>query len=170
MPNAQITAEIVVDIVNGPCGRLGTYPAESGLEVGCRVRTSTRVVVLLEVRLEGRGTVGILGFVTKSGARVEVQVVVVGGHLVLALLHAPKDKRNASKKEGTTDTANHSTDDTLVGIAQATTVISAAILRRWRVGKCSLAGGDGNCAGACRSELDLRSIANGLDDSNKLLD
>jgi hypothetical protein len=169
MPNIQMVAEIVVDIVNGPCGRLCRYPAESGLEIGCRVRTPTRVVVLLEVRLEGRGTIWILGFVPKSGACVEVQVVVVGGHLVLALPHAPEDKRNASKKKGTTDAANNSTDDTLVGIAQATTVISAALLRCWRVGKCNLTGGDGNCASACRGDFNLCAITNGCNDNDNLL-
>lgn len=150
-------------------GRLCTYPAESGLEVGRRIRSAARVVVLLEVRLEGRGAVGVLRLVTKSSAGVEVQVVVVGGDLVLALLHAPEHKCDATKKQSTADTADYSTDNALVGTAQAATVI-AALLRRWWVCESGLAGSDESCAGACRSQFDLRAIADGRNHSHEFLD
>jgi hypothetical protein len=100
-------------------------------------------MVLLEVRLEGGSTIGALRLVTESGTRVEVQVVIVGGDLVLTLLHAPEYKGDATEKEDTANTANDTADDLLVGVAQAAPVVSAVRLRRWGVGVGRLASCDG---------------------------
>jgi hypothetical protein len=71
-------------------------------------------VILFEVRLEGRGTGTVLRLVAEGSAGVEVEVVVVGSDLVLALLHAPEHEGNAAQKEGTANAADHTTNDLLV--------------------------------------------------------
>jgi hypothetical protein len=147
--------------------RICTYRDVASLEVGSRVWSSTWVVVLFQIRLEWRGTSAVLGLVTKSCARVEVQVVVISSHLVLAPLHAPENKSNTAKKKCTSDTANDTTNDLLVGIAQAVTVSTISVLRGWRISVCHFAGkwdgigaGGGDflqaaiaeCAGECGCE------------------
>lgn len=131
------------------------HPAASRLEVGSCIWTTSRVVVLLEIRLEWRGTGAILWLVSERSASVEVQVVVVSCDLALALLHAPEDESNAAEKEHTTDTANDTTDDLLVGVAESAAVVTVRVLRCWwqcdfRLasrdgnGPCALGGGSGN--------------------------
>ena len=126
--------------------------AATRLEVGSGIWTSTRVVVLLEVRLEGRGTGAVLRLVSKRSAGVEVQIIVVSCDLALALLHAPEDESNAAEKERTTDTANDTTDNLLVGVAQSTAVVAVRVLRCWWNGDFGLAGcnDSGSCAGRGR--------------------
>lgn len=124
--------------------------AATHLEVRSGIWTSTRVVVLLEVRLEGRGTGAVLRLVSKRSAGVEVQVVVVSCDLALALLHAPEDESNAAEQERTTDTANDTTDNLLVGVAQSTAVAAVRVLRCWWRGDFGLAGCDDSGSGAGR--------------------
>jgi hypothetical protein len=137
------------------------------LEVGCRVRACAGVVVLVEVRLERCGTGTVLRLVAKGSTGVEVQIVVVGSHLVLALLHAPENKGNTTEKECAADAANDTSDDLLVALAQAARVVVVG-LRCWRVGKGGFASCDWDRVCACERTLDNSSItASGCDDACK---
>jgi len=135
------------------------------LEVGCCVGASAGVVVLLEVRLERRGT-SVVALVTESGAGAGHEVVVVLGDAALALLHAPENKSNTAEEESTTDTSNNTTDDLLVALAQtAAAAATVAVLGlRW-VGHGCLAGGGDGCARACRGDLGSLAVDDGAEDS-----
>ena len=126
------------------------------LEVGRCVRTAAGVVVLLEIRLEGRGArVGWL--VAESGTGAGHEVVVVLGDAALALLHAPEDESNAAEEEGTADTTDNTADNLLVALAQTATVAAAAALGLRGVGDGCLASGSEEGAGAGAG--DLRGLA-----------
>lgn len=131
------------------------------LEVGRCVGTSAGVVVLLEVRLERRGTC-VVALVTKSGTGAGHEVVVVLGDAALALLHAPENKSNTAEEKSTTDTSNNTTDDLLVALAQtAAAAATVAVLGlRW-VGHGCLAGGGDGCARACRGDLGSLAVDDG---------
>lgn len=73
-------------------------------------------MVLIEVGLEGRCASH--GLVAEGSAGAGHEVVVVFGHAVLALLHAPEDKGDAAEEEGTANTAGNAADDLLIGVGQ----------------------------------------------------
>lgn len=116
-------------------------------------------MVLVQVGLEwgGTGAVGVL--VAEGSTSVVQEVIVVGSDLALALLHAPENEGNAAQQKGTTDTAYNTTDNLLVGVAQAAAVISAALLCIWRIGVGSLTSGNRNIAGLGDGNLDLGTVA-----------
>jgi hypothetical protein len=122
------------------------------LEIGCCVRTSAGVVVLLEVRLEGRGA-GVGGLVAKGSTSAGHEIVVVLGDSALALLHAPEDEGNSAEEESTTHATDDTSDDLLVVLAQTTTVAAAAALGLRGVGDGCLAGCGEDSAGASASDL-----------------
>lgn len=120
----------VVDIVNGDMAA-SVYVCmlvQHSLKVGCRVWTSTGVVILLEIRLEGRGAGSILWLVAEGSAGTEGHVVVVFGDAALSLLHAPENEGDATKKEGTADASDNTTNDLFVGVAQAAAVVARSFL------------------------------------------
>lgn len=84
------------------------------LKVGCRIRTSTGVMILLQVGLEGRGAGAVLGLVAESCTGAERHIVIVFSHTALTLLHAPEDEGDAAEEQGTTNTADNTTNDLLV--------------------------------------------------------
>lgn len=100
-------------------------------------------MILIEVGLEGR--CGSHGLVAEGSAGASHEVVVVFGHAVLALLHAPEDKSDAAEEEGTANTADNAADDLLVGLAQTAATVVTGVLRCGRLGDQGLAGcgGDG---------------------------
>jgi len=138
---------------------LCTYPGGAGLKVGGSVGASTGVVVLLKVRLEGGGAGTVVGLVAQCSTGVEVEVVVVGRDLVLALLHAPENKSNASQEKSAADAADHAANDLLVGVAQTAIIAAVVGLRGWWVGNAGLAGGNGDRACASRGDFELGSVA-----------
>jgi hypothetical protein len=93
------------------------------LEVSSRIWASTGVVVLLEVRLEGRGTGAVLGLVTKSGASAGHEVIVVFVDARLALLHAPEDESDTAEEESTADSTDHASNDLFLGCADAASTV-----------------------------------------------
>lgn len=100
-----------------PCQGHWQVQPDSSLEVGCRIRPSARVVVLLEIGLERRGTSAVLRFVTEGSAGVEVEIVIIGSHLVLPLLHAPEHESNAAEEQGTAYTSHDASNNLLVAVA-----------------------------------------------------
>lgn len=115
-------------------------------------------MILLEVRLEWRCAGVVLRLVTERGTSAERHVIIVLGDMVLALLHAPEDKGDATEKKSTTDSADHAADDFLVAVAYAATVVAGTFLRgRW-VGDKSLASSDDLAAGARRSSDDFLAV------------
>jgi hypothetical protein len=121
-------------------------------------------VVLLEVRLERRGTC-VVSLVTKSGAGAGHEVVVVLGDAALALLHAPENKSNTAEEKSTADSTDNTTDDLLVALAQTAAAATVAVLGlRW-VGHGCLAGGGDGCARACRGDLGSLAVDDGAVDS-----
>lgn len=136
------------------------------LKVGSCIRATARVVILLEVGLEGRGTGAVLRLVAKGGASVEVQVIVISSDLVLTLLHAPEDKGNATEEESAANATDHAANDLLVGVAQAAVVAATIRLRcRW-VGECLLTSGNGDISSSRGSDFDLGSVALSCDDGD----
>jgi hypothetical protein len=135
------------------------YAGGYSLKVGSRVWPSTRVMILFEVRLERRGPGAVLRLVAERSASVEVEVVVVGSHLVLTLLHAPEHEGNATKKERTANATDDTTDDLLVGVAQAAVAAVAAGLHFGRVGVRRLPSGNGNGAHAGGCNVRCHAIA-----------
>lgn len=107
-----------------PASRICTYPSGGNLKVGCRIRASTGVVVLFEIRLEGRSAIGVLWLVTEGSSGAGHEVVVVFVDPALSLLHAPEDKGDTTEKKSTSNTSNYTTDDLLVGITDATAVVA----------------------------------------------
>lgn len=128
--NARRSVDIV-DVVNGtmsgsPVSVRGLV--QPGLEIGCRVGTSTGIVVLFEIGLEGRGAGSVLCLVAEGSAGTEGHVVVVFRDAVLPLLHAPENEGDAAQQEGATNTADNTTNHLFVGVAQAATVVARAFL------------------------------------------
>lgn len=132
-------------------------PVASSLKVGCGVRASTRVVVLLEIRLEWRSPSTVLRLVAKRSAGVEVQIIIVGSHLILALPHAPENECDAAKEQGTANAANDTTNDLLVRVAQAVAAVGV-LLRGRHNGRLSFTGGDGDGLDSGNSGLGYNSI------------
>jgi hypothetical protein len=152
--------DMVVDVVNGASwAALCTCSDKNRLEVGCRVWTYTGVVVLFEVGLEGRGAR--LRLVAKSGTGTSHEIIVVLGDALLALLHAPEDKGNTAKQEGTANTTNNTTDDFLVALAQTAAAVAATFLWRGWLGVLCLSGSCADDAGAGLG--DLRCLSVGVD-------
>lgn len=104
------------------------HPATIRLEVGCRIGAPTGVVVLFEVRLERRGAVDILGFISQGRASTKCHIVVIGRNIVLTLLHAPEDESDAAQEKDTTNTTDNATDNVLVGLAQAAAAVTRVLL------------------------------------------
>ena len=125
-------------------------------------------MVLLEVRLEGRGT-SVGGLVAESSAGASHEVVVVLGDARLALLHTPEDKGNATEEKSTANTTNDTTDDLLVALAESTAVVAVALCLG-RVGHGRLAGGDNVGAGAGRRGLGGLAVDDGAEDGGVDLD
>lgn len=94
------------------------YWAAFRLEIGSGVGASSRVVVLLEIGLEGRGSCA-RGLVSEGSTSTGHQIIIVLGNSVLLLLHAPEDKGDTAKKKSTTNSTNDTSNDVLVGLAQA---------------------------------------------------
>jgi hypothetical protein len=95
---AEKLAEIFVGIVIA----LYKYAAEctsgsSGLEICGRVRSTSRIVVLLKVALKRRIRSVRRRLISKSGPSVEVEVIIVGRNTLLATPDAPADQGNAAK-------------------------------------------------------------------------
>lgn len=87
------------------------------LKIGSRVWSATRVVVLLEVGLEGACVA--VRFVAKGGACAGHQVCVVFGDTLLLSPHAPAYDSNTTEKDGATDATHNTADNGLVGGAEA---------------------------------------------------
>lgn len=122
-------------------------------------------MVLLEVRLEWRGTSSILWLVSKSSSGVEGQVIVVDSDLVLTLPHAPEDECDATKEECTADATDDTANDLLVGLAEAVSA-STSLLRCWGFGDLDATSGDGDRAGAGFGHLRDLAIAQSRCSSN----
>lgn len=117
------------------------------LEVGSRIRASTGVVVLLEIRLEGRSTRAILLLVSEGRSSSGHEVVIVLVDTRLALLQAPEDEGDTTKEEGTAYSTDHATNNLLVGITETASIIATVRLRRGWIGDDSLAGRGDDTAG-----------------------
>lgn len=120
-------------------------------------------MVLLEVRLEGRGA-GVGGLVSKRSAGSGHEVIVVLGNSALALLHAPEDKSDSTEQKSATYTTDNTTDDLFVALAQAATVTARAALGLGWVGHGCLAGGLKESARACGSDLGSLAVDDGAED------
>lgn len=108
------------------------------LEIGSRIWSATRVVVLLEVRLEG--ACAAVRFVAESGTCAGHQIRVVFGDALLLSPHAPAYDGNTTEKDGTTDATDNTANDGLVGGAEAAAAATAGS-RCWQGRLDSGAGG-----------------------------
>lgn len=143
--------------------------ARRWLEVGCCVGAAAGVVVLLEVRLEGRGArVG--GLVAEGRAGAGHEVVVVLGDSALALLHAPEDEGDAAEEEGAADAADDAANDLLVAVAQAAAAAAGRALGLGGVGDGGGAGAEDAGAGAGRGEQRGLAVDEGAVDGGVELD
>lgn len=102
------------------------YVCEHSLEVGRRVWSSTRVMILLEVGLERSvavcGAAGLL--ISKSRTRAGHQIIVVFSDAILTAPDSPAHDGNTTKKDSTTNAANDSADDFLVAVAETTVAVA----------------------------------------------
>lgn len=132
------------------------FKAALGLEVGRCVGPSSGARVLVHVGSVGSGPWAVLRLVTKGCARTGHEVIVICLDTCLALLHAPKDKGNATEEQSTSDTSNDTTNNLLVGVADASvTALIVALLFCGSFGKGDLSRGGDRGAGASRDLRDL---------------
>jgi hypothetical protein len=122
----------------------------SGLEIGCRIRSTSRVMVLLEVALERRVCSSRCGLVAKSGPGVEVEVIIVRRDALLAAPHAPAYEGNATKQKGTSYTADYSADNALLFFREAAAGAFGSLLSLWWVSDGRLTCSD-KCSPRCNS-------------------
>lgn len=141
------------------------------LKVRCRVRASARVVVLLEVGLEGSvAGAGRVRLVSKRCASVSNKIVIVVGHAVSATPDTPADDGNTAQKDGTTDAAHDTPDDLLVAVAKAAAALAIAILGQRKLGGQGGARSDdvGLLAAGCYRNI--LAVANGRVDGDERAD
>ena len=105
-------------------------------------------MILLKVRLEGRGACA-SGLVAKGSASAGHEVIVVFRDSALTLLHTPENKGNTAKQKSTTNTADNTTNDLLVALAQTAAVAAGTALGLGWVGHGCLTGGSNVGARAC---------------------
>lgn len=132
------------------------------LKVGCSVWSTTRVVILLEVGLEGRAMV-VMRLVTESCTSTAHQIIIVFGNTLLAAPDAIADDGNAAKKDGTTNSTHDTTNDLLVVISQTTAALAVALLGKRRFGNQGSTCGNVVC-GRCKTGT---NACHSIDDCGK---
>lgn len=131
----------------------------------CRcIGASSRTVVLVLVRGRCRA---VLGLVTEGSSSAGHEVIVVFLDTCLALLHAPEDESNAAKQQSTSDASDDTTDDLLVGVAEATIAVACLLFGR-SFSEGDLSSSSDRGAGAGRGLGDLLVAAHGDDGGGEL--